>query len=212
MHLVRVAHSLVLNGEHCYLDSTDECYYMSLYNCRHRSTSRSFVLSLKRGYEPAITRAAAWLSLTLPQSWLQTCTIVPMPSSLRRDNPIARVVSHLDASDARDLLLQGCDTLSSHSGWRPSPDERAQLLYVNELATEPVPRIVLILDDVLTTGCHFRAAKKVLRRRWPAVRVVGVFLSRACSRSQQRCYSRDFCLETANLDSRDSALRDPPPL
>ena len=193
MHLKRFSPLLLLSGDHCFLDTTDECYYMGSYTCCHRPTYKPLVLSVKRGYKPAIRHASKELLYNLPQSWLCRYTVVPMPSSLRSDNHMMQVASELGAADTRELLLQRSDTLSSHGGWRPSPDVRSSLLYVNELVARPRPCTVLILDDVITTGSHFRAAKRVLRARWPDIRVVGLFLSRACPRDAQRCWSGKFC-------------------
>ncbi|MCG8461465.1 MAG: hypothetical protein MI919_34720 [Holophagales bacterium] len=36
-----------------------------------------------------------------------------------------------------------------------------------------------LFDDVITTGSHFRAAKDLLLRSWPDLRIVGLFLARA---------------------------------
>jgi hypothetical protein len=34
------------------------------------------------------------------------------------------------------------------------------------------------LDDVLTTGAHFRAAKRVLHARFPQAQIIGLFVAR----------------------------------
>lgn len=38
--------------------------------------------------------------------------------------------------------------------------------------------MVAVVDDLLTSGAHFRAAKRVLTRRFPGIEVVGLFLAR----------------------------------
>jgi predicted amidophosphoribosyltransferase len=60
------------------------------------------------------------------------------------------------------------------------PEERARLMSLNESEVHPEPRGVVVVDDVLATGSHFRASKMILRQRWPAMRVIGVFLARVC--------------------------------
>ena len=90
--------------------------------------------------------------------------------------------------DVRDLLVQIRDTPPSHDGWRPTPEQRASLMTLNELVVDPKPTAVVIVDDVLATGSHFRAAKMLVRDRWPNMRVIGLFLARVCFRLKGRCY------------------------
>jgi orotate phosphoribosyltransferase len=53
---------------------------------------------------------------------------------------------------------------------------------LHEREVDPEPEALVIVDDVLATGSHFRAAKKIVRKKWPHMRVIGVFLARACWR------------------------------
>jgi predicted amidophosphoribosyltransferase len=43
---------------------------------------------------------------------------------------------------------------------------------------DPVPSLIAVVDDVLTTGAHFKAMKRILIETFPDVSVVGVFLAR----------------------------------
>lgn len=90
------------------------------------------------------------------------------------------MVGRLPVRDRRDLVLQDGKTLSSHCGWRLTPQERKGRLVLNELAVDPEPNNVIVVDDVLTTGSHFRAAKAIIRSRWRNLRVIGLFLARVC--------------------------------
>jgi predicted amidophosphoribosyltransferase len=38
---------------------------------------------------------------------------------------------------------------------------------------------IVLTDDVLTTGSHFKGAAMVLQQRYPGVTIVGLFLARA---------------------------------
>ena len=191
IQLHRLTSRLLLLGEHCYLDSSDECYFANSYECSCQHGSRSLILSLKQGDPFAIYDAAQQLTSVIPAEWIRTCTFVPMPRSCGTWNALKDICRKLKVSDVRDLLEQKRDTPSSHSGWRPTPRERADLLRVNETQANPHPKTVVVVDDVLTTGSHFRAAKMVLQQRWPQMRVVGLFLTRVCSYRDIIFFRRD---------------------
>ena len=61
---------------------------------------------------------------------------------------------------------------------RPGPSEILDRYEVDEALTVPVPTSIAIVDDVLTTGAHFRAACAVLGARFPAAAVIGLFMAR----------------------------------
>jgi predicted amidophosphoribosyltransferase len=49
---------------------------------------------------------------------------------------------------------------------------------VDESLVSPTPVQIGVIDDVLTNGSHFVAAKRVLQRRFPGVPVIGIFFAR----------------------------------
>ncbi|MFZ0318352.1 MAG: hypothetical protein WAL56_04425 [Candidatus Sulfotelmatobacter sp.] len=183
MKLRKVEPRLFLLGEHSYLNSSDECYFASLYDSPCQPATKPLIISLKQGNETAILAIAKELALALPHDWIQRFTFVPMPPSRGEKNPVKAIVENLPVADARVLLVQKEDTPSSHQdGWRPTPIQRSRFMCINEAETEPKPDTIVVVDDVLATGSHFRAAKMVVRERWPNMRVIGVFLARACLR------------------------------
>jgi hypothetical protein len=80
--------------------------------------------------------------------------------------------------DVRLLLTQQEDTHRSVRGWRPPPEYRAQLLALDERIASPTPKQIILVDDVLTSGGHYVAARMLLEKRFPGVRTIGVFLAR----------------------------------
>lgn len=187
LKLYTLSSRLLLLGEHCYLDSTDECYFTGVYTCHRDEGFKPLIISLKRNHKSAIDSVVNQLSSILPTKWAQNCTFVPMPPSSGKTSAIRSIVTQLSVNDVRDLVVQKQSTPSSHQGWRLSPKQRAPLLALNELQVEPPPRAVVMVDDVLTTGSHFRASRMVICQRWPGVRVMGLFLVRACSRRKESC-------------------------
>ena len=64
------------------------------------------------------------------------------------------------------------------SPMRPTPERIGALYRIDEALMESVPGIIAIVDDILTTGAHFRAAKSVLSARFPGAAIVGLFIAR----------------------------------
>jgi predicted amidophosphoribosyltransferase len=179
MKLSKIDSRLFLLGEHCYLNSSDECYFANVYDSSCQPAIKPFIISLKQGNGTASLAAAKELALALPDDWIQRFTFVPMPPSRGDKDSVKALVEKLPVADARVLLVQEKNTLSSHQGWRPTPIYRSRFMRLNEAETEPKPGTIVVVDDVLATGSHFRAAKMVVRERWPNMRVIGVFLARA---------------------------------
>ena len=188
VRLHKLNRRLLLLGEHCYLDSSDECYFAGLYECRRQRGIKALVVSLKQGNRSAILDASSQVASALPPDWAQHHTFVPMPASAGDGGAAKAVVRNLPVADARYLLVQKADTRPSHYGSRLAPIQRAALMALDERQADPRPTAVVIVDDVLTTGCHFRAAKMLVRQKWPGMRVIGLFLARACARHQAFCY------------------------
>lgn len=194
----------ITRGQHWYLTEDDECYFFYEYTARAgfaHSSANDFVTNFKkpvnrRGLkeywykEQAIKQATDLLRGALagqtPKFW-QGTTFVPMPPSKKRDDSdyddrLVQVVRGLcegTAGDLRELLIQSASYEASHTqgdGVRIRPDALAALYTFDSPA--PPRRNVFLIDDVLTTGCHFRAAKDVILRAWPGTVVLGLFLAR----------------------------------
>lgn len=119
-------------------------------------------------------------------------TMVPIPPSKAKTDPLYddRIVQILAAacegraSEYRELILQRESVMAAHmSDVRPTPDELAANYQINEAAAQPPPKTVLLLDDVLTTGCHFKASQRVLHERFPNANIFGIFIARRVPKS-----------------------------
>ena len=117
------------------------------------------------------------------------CTFVPIPTSKRPDDPqycdrLERTLRLAFAgyrSDIRLLLRQTRSTAADHrSGGDRVRYER--LLQITELdaqllVTELRP-VVILFDDVLTTGKHYKVAKMRIREVSPEQPIVALFVAR----------------------------------
>ena len=187
--------------DHSWLTYTDRCYSLGEYTARQGytySTTNDLIHNIKktpdrRGKpewkykEQAILRAATAFRDALANVDAQTWVFVPVPPSKSRDDPLYddRMTKMLRAiwpdqpADVRELIIQTQSTESAHeSQERPTPPRLQARYRIDETVTMPEPAIIAIVDDVLTTGAHFRAASAVLKARFPAVRLAGLFIAR----------------------------------
>ena len=188
-------------SDHWYLTPEDECYFLGEYTARKGyaySATNSLVLNFKKSMdrrdrpewrykEQAIARAADAFSGTLDSESLERLTFVPIPPSKARDHPLhddrltrmLRAMRNGPSLDIRELVVQTQSTDPVHDREvRPRPAEIEALYRIDEALSEPTPRIVALVDDLLTTGAHFRAAHSILSSRFPGCRILGLFIAR----------------------------------
>lgn len=76
----------------------------------------------------------------------------------------------------QDILDVTQEIPAAHSeGGSRSPDEIIPYLSVADFYGIKIPERVFIIDDIVTTGGHFNAAKAVLKQKYPKIKVIGVF-------------------------------------
>ena len=177
--------------DHVYLDDEDMCYFLGEYTARvgyGYSATNSLILNFKKPMDRrdrpaewrhkgiAIRRVARAFSNALDPAFVDYATFVPVPPSkakgdsgyddrltqmlrrIRRDPPI----------DLRELIVQRVSTDAAHeSDDRPSPDDLVELYEIDETFTMSEPQALVVVDDVLTTGSHYRAVQRVLSERFP---------------------------------------------
>ncbi len=198
-HLISVRSG---RSRHRYLAKAVECYYLWRYSREavgrtgQRGDARDQkVRRFLRDYKApsddhrrsrkylAIEHAAAALGATIPSSWLAGCCLfVPMPPSRSSDDPAydARVLATLMAVSPPiaigNILRQTRNTTALTKGL--APWVRAERLRCGSVPVET--SVVIIVDDMLTSGAHFRAAEMVIRSMKREVAVCGLFLTRRC--------------------------------
>ena len=186
---------------HAHLTDRDQCYFLREYTSgrgyAHSETNR-LIHNLKkppdrcgrpewRYKELAIQQIAREFRDNLDLARLQRVTLVPMPPSKARGDPLyddrmLRVLRAMDVEgqlDIRELLVCAVSTDAAHvAAPRPSIDRLVANFIVDEPIAAPTPTTIALVDDVLTTGAHFVAAKTALTRRFPGVTVRGLFAAR----------------------------------
>ena len=186
--------------DHYYLTGDDACYFIGEYTGRKGyaySATNQLILNFKkpmdrhgrpewRYKEQAIRQAADAFGAALGSDALDRLTFVPIPPSKAKDDPLhdnrltrmLRAIRPEPPLDVRELIVQTVSTEAVHaSGVRPTPDQIEEFYEIDEALTAPVRSFIAIVDDVLTTGAHFQAAKSILSIRFPEASVVGLFIA-----------------------------------
>jgi hypothetical protein len=187
--------------DHYHLASEDDCYFLGEYTARKGyafSATNQLVLNFKKSVstrgtpqwrykDRAIEEAAAAFRASINAEWLNAATLVPIPPSKAKTDPLhddrlvrmLRAIRPQPAPDVRELVVQRTNMEAAHDRlMRPRPDEIEANYEIDNALGNPTPRVIGLFDDVLTTGAHFKAAAGVLRRAFPDVRIIGVFIAR----------------------------------
>ena len=188
-------------GGHWYLRRTDVCRYLGAYTAGKGaaySATNSLILDFKTPVsrtrrrnppqkETAIATAAAALRRALEASLADRAVFVPVPPSKSKDDDgyddrlvrMLRAVRPERPLDVRELIVQTRSVEPTH---RRSTRLRAsdiEAMYgIDEALEAPGAGLVVVVDDLLTSGAHFRAAQRLLSRRFPDIDVAGLFLAR----------------------------------
>ncbi|HYC59917.1 MAG TPA: hypothetical protein VEK79_10170 [Thermoanaerobaculia bacterium] len=184
-----------------HLTATDQCYFLREYTAGRGYTgseTNHLILNLKkppdrrgkpewRYKERAIEQVAREFRASVNLAALRRVTLVPMPPSKAKRDPLyddrmlhmLRVMDEEHLLDIRELLAIQDSTDAAHTTTtRPTVAALIANLEVDDTLAHPAPRSIALVDDVLTTGAHFVAAKTVLATRFPGVPIRGLFVAR----------------------------------
>ncbi len=181
----------------CYIDlSIDECYYLREYVGigYTGSDSNQLIINFKipikdrethRWYykKKAIEKFAAELNRLLAGS---VC-IIPMPTSCPKSDPqydsrlvdtIRELQKYKPGIRCEDIIETRVKIPSASKDGGPRDPKILATYYCLRKPENALPSIVVLLDDVITTGGHFKACKSLLRMAHPNVNFIGVFWAR----------------------------------
>jgi hypothetical protein len=187
--------------DHYYLTAEDDCYFLGEYTARKGyafSPTNQLILNFKKPVnvrgtpqwnykERAIGDIAAEFRTALNGEWLDTATLVPVPPSKAKTDPLyddrllrmLRAIRPQPGPDIRELIVQRANMAAAHEQMnRPKPDDIAANYAIDEQFRNPTPQIIGLFDDVLAAGAHFRAASNILKAAYPGVRIIGLFVAR----------------------------------
>ena len=187
--------------DHWYLTVDDKCFFIGEYTARRGyaySQTNQLILNFKKTMDrrnrpewkykdQAIQRVAGVLRAAIDKAMLDRITFVPIPPSKASDDPLYdnRLIQMLHAIqpnpllDIREIVVQRISTSPVHNtAIRPSPQQIEKLYQFDETLMMPKPELIAIVDDVLVTGAHFRAAESILSNWFPGTPIIGLFIAR----------------------------------
>lgn len=205
--------------DHFYLEPTDECYFEGEYTPREGfaySDTNSFIQNLKKPVDRrglpewkykvnAINRAALSIKNGFEEQWLKSVVLLPSPPSKIPTDPayddrILQVLNKINPAwglDIRELIRQTTNREAMHTlDDRYTPGQLMGMWEINEALVDPIPSEIVFVDDILTSGTHFRASKDLLQQRFGLVNVVGIFLARVVRPSNDIDFSKLFGLDS----------------
>lgn len=186
-------------GDHWHLTAEHDCHFFGEYTARagysHSSTNQ-IIHNLKK--KPslratqqwphkvrAIQKVAAAIRGALSPQAYGIITLVPIPPSKLRVDPeydnriaeISRAVS--PQADVRELIETATARSALHeSDQRLTPAQLLATLRIREEVCAPAPQNIVLVDDVITTGCSFVACSTLLQQRFPNINISGIFAAR----------------------------------
>lgn len=136
----------------------------------------------------AIASVAAMIrSQVVERIDLNQVTFVPLPPSKTSDhelydNRILQVITKAcrgKAADIRELLQIKASRPAAHEqDLRPTIADLEHNFLVNEALVPGVRHTIYLVDDVLTNGTTFIAARNILQQYFPDAQYVGLFVAR----------------------------------
>lgn len=193
--------------DHYYLDEDDSCYFLGEYTARkgfsHSATNRLIINYKKpmdrRGKpewkykQQSIEAAASALYTALAGTDLSDVSFVPIPPSKAKgdalyDDRVAatlRIFTDMNRVQQNrevhicEAITQISSTEAAHDGSaRRNPAELQSIYTINASQVTGLRNRVFIFDDVLTTGCHYKAMVACLQQHSSTVVCAGLFLAR----------------------------------
>jgi predicted amidophosphoribosyltransferase len=187
----------LLHPEQSYLGADDSCLFFGEYTARRGydyGPTNNLIFNFKKSIEhrgkaqwrykeSAIKEVAEAFRGALNVKWLETATLVPMPPSKAKTDPLyddrvlrmIRLIRPDMQLDIRELVVQPQNRAAAqHDGQRLTPQELEQLYAIEAAAANiaPIPRHIGLFDDLVVTGAGFKAAKARLQQRFPGVKVL----------------------------------------
>ncbi|MCZ2480023.1 hypothetical protein [Aquirufa nivalisilvae] len=199
--LIRVDSNKIL--EHRELEESDKCFFFTEYTSQtgfQGSQENEDILNFKKSpihkgtaqyifKERIITKFAGYISIAFGNTLnvLNDHSWVPIPPSKSRDDEryddrliqMLYQVNQLERSNIVELIYTHQSHDPSHSlGARHSKDDLKSMFTIDESQLINCKKNIVLIDDVLTNGTHFKACSELILQHIPDATIKGLFIAR----------------------------------
>lgn len=191
-------------ADHYYLEARDTCLFFGeyfagqgysgsptnqlIYNFKIKPSIAAVNQARGRYKENAVRAIATGLRKAFVPNSIPKMTFVPIPPSKARGHvdycdrcarTLRLAFDGLNA-DVRELLLQTTSTEADHErDGRLTKESLSEIIAIDPVQLiEPVRNIVVLFDDVLTSGKHFKVCQERVSEFLCDRQIVGVFVAR----------------------------------
>ena len=180
-------------GDHGHLAIDDDCYYFgewTAYRNYSHSPTNQLIYNLKwakskHWYNDATATIAEHISAL---GNLKGFTFVPVPPSKVKSDPdyndrlldiLKRVKKDRPEIDFREVVTQKASMIPSHqSTTRPTPAQLQNNYSVDQSLLSSARDHIVIFDDIITAGAHYRAMVSALFAHRSGLKFTGLFIAR----------------------------------
>ncbi|MFC2015024.1 hypothetical protein ACFLUP_03430 [Chloroflexota bacterium] len=180
-----------------YLVPDDVCYYARDYTTEggfSASVANNLINNFKKEKrtqgtlewkykEGAVTQLAREISITLPDG----ATVCSIPPSKSRDDPdfdprydmlFAQVLKGGRKIVVEEPVVCIASTGKAHKGEISRDPNDIITNYQWDGFKGPVPEVLYVIDDVISSGGHFRAFQALVHKHYPTIEIVGLFFGK----------------------------------
>lgn len=187
-----------------YLEDDDYCLFYFVYTAKENfrfSDTNSLIWNFKKSLEKKTTNPREWphkgraiseigghLKKFIDFGIDESFTFVPIPPSKIKTDPeyddrmnqsLKIACNGRFSATFKEAIITVKNRSASHASdnTRLTPDELLEYLKYND-EVEIDTEIIVIVDDVITTGSQFKACQKILREKYPEKTIWGLFIAR----------------------------------
>jgi len=189
-------------SQHYYLEPSDLCFYLKEYTS-YAGFSHSYANDLIQNFKKPMDRRGTpewkwklWAIREITRLFIEAhpetpnlshIIFVPIPPSKVKtdelyDDRIVQVTSAFCEArngDFREILSIKENVEASHeAGQRPRPVEIEANLQLNPDLCQSFKDVIILVDDMITTGAHFKACQNKLKTVFPNAIIKGMFITR----------------------------------
>lgn len=198
IYLLQKIDELLLSS-YKYLTADDECYFFMGYTPIHiaLNAENDLMMNFKKAMNTKGTSQWKWKGAAIDKIsdlFIQNiqpilepnAILVPVPPSkikgdiLYDDRLIQVITKYCAAHQNAELreIIYATETITPTHEEKKTPEELLEVLKIDKNLCQDKKDNIIIVDDVLRDGAHFKACKSLLQPEFPNANIKGLFIAR----------------------------------